>query len=158
MSYVHCIYNFFVSSSLTLNIERIPRLTYNSTTYRWRAQVRSPWWWVHSRPLRSPQSSPGGSGCWPSQPPRLNKTINHSVTARTLKLHWSGLRSRSRVFLASRSHSRLKKNTSLRRLDPYNWAGSGSTSGNVDLETGSKKKIVINSDTNQPKLWEYNFF
>ena len=31
-------------------------------------------------------------------------------------------------------------------------SGSGSTSGNVDLDPGTKKKIVINSHTNQPKL------
>ena len=37
------------------------------------------------------------------------------------------------------------------RSDPYHWAGSGSTSGNVDLNPGTKK-IVINSHTNQPKL------
>ena len=38
------------------------------------------------------------------------------------------------------------------RSDPYHWPGSGSSSGNVDLDPGTNKKIVINSHTNQPKL------
>ena len=36
------------------------------------------------------------------------------------------------------------------RSDPYHLAGSASE--NVDLDPGTKKKIVINSHTNQPKL------
>ena len=38
--------------------------------------------------------------------------------------------------------------------DPYHFAGSGSTSGNVHPDQGSKK----NSNKNQPKLKEYYFF
>ena len=34
----------------------------------------------------------------------------------------------------------------------FQLAGSESTSGNVDPDPGSKKKIVINSTKNQPKL------
>ena len=42
--------------------------------------------------------------------------------------------------------------TSVSDPDPYHWPGSGSASGNVDLDPGTNKKIVINSHTNQPKL------
>ena len=35
--------------------------------------------------------------------------------------------------------------------DPYHFAGSGSTSGNVDPDLGSQK-IVINAHKNEPKL------
>ena len=40
------------------------------------------------------------------------------------------------------------------RSDPYHLAGSGSISGNVDPDPGNtnKKKILINSHKNQPKL------
>ena len=42
--------------------------------------------------------------------------------------------------------------TSVSDPDPYHLAGSGSVSGNVDLDPGTKKKIVINSHSNQPNL------
>ena len=43
-------------------------------------------------------------------------------------------------------------------LDPYHWPGSRSASGSVDLDPGTKKKIVINSHTNQPKYKNISFF
>ena len=48
------------------------------------------------------------------------------------------------------------KRISVSDPDPYHLvgsgSGSGSVSGNVDLDPGTKKKIVINSHTIQPKL------
>ena len=51
---------------------------------------------------------------------------------------------------------RSGEKTSVSDPDPVgsviHWPGSGSVSGNVDLDPGTKKKIVINLHTNQPKL------
>ena len=46
----------------------------------------------------------------------------------------------SREVAFKNKHSRLKKSFLISVSDPYHLAGSGSASGNVDLDPGTKKK------------------